>query len=39
LLAGRISGRTNDDEITLVDLTGVAVQDVQIARCVLESLD
>ncbi|SHM11464.1 ornithine cyclodeaminase family protein [Phytopseudomonas punonensis] len=38
LLDGRISGRANDDEITLVDLTGVAIQDAQIARCALQSL-
>ncbi len=38
LLDGRIVGRTSDDEITLVDLTGVAVQDAQIALCALQSL-
>lgn len=38
LLDGRIAGRTSDDEITLVDLTGVAVQDAQIALCALQSL-
>lgn len=27
-------GRTNDDQITIVDLTGVAVQDIQIAKMV-----
>lgn len=31
-------GRTSDDEITVVDLTGVAVQDVQIAKAVHEAL-
>jgi ornithine cyclodeaminase len=27
-------GRTTDDQITVVDLTGVAVQDIQIAKMV-----
>lgn len=36
LLAGRIPGRTHEDQVTLVDLTGVAVQDAQISRCVVE---
>jgi ornithine cyclodeaminase len=31
-------GRTSDDEITVCDLTGVAVQDIQIARAVLTAL-
>lgn len=39
LLDGRVIGRTNDDQVTLVDLTGVAVQDAQISRHVLESID
>lgn len=38
LLAGRITGRSREDEITLVDLTGVAVQDAQIAECALQAL-
>lgn len=38
LLDGRIAGRSEDDQITLADLTGVAVQDAQIALCALESL-
>lgn len=38
LLAGQASGRTQDAAITLADLTGVAVQDAQIARCALMSL-
>lgn len=37
VLAGDVSGRTNDQQITIVDLTGVAVQDAQISRCALES--
>jgi len=27
-------GRTNDDQISIVDLTGVAIQDIQTARMV-----
>ncbi|MDR6711632.1 ornithine cyclodeaminase [Pseudomonas hunanensis] len=39
LLAGRAQGRDNDDQITLIDLTGVAVQDAQISSCALACLD
>lgn len=31
-------GRTSDDQITVADLTGVAVQDIQIAKMVVRSL-
>lgn len=34
ILAGRQLGRRNDDQITIADLTGVAVQDIQIAKAV-----
>ncbi len=27
-------GRTNDDQISIVDLTGVAIQDIQVAKMV-----
>jgi ornithine cyclodeaminase len=37
VLAGDVIARSNDQQITLVDLTGVAVQDAQISRCALES--
>ena len=30
--------RQNDDEITVADLTGVAVQDLQISKAVFENL-
>lgn len=36
LLAGEVPGRSDDGQITVADLTGVAVQDAQIARCTLE---
>lgn len=38
LLAGGAPGRENDEQLTLADLTGVAIQDAQIARCAFESL-
>ena len=31
-------GRTNEDQITVVDLTGVAIQDIQIAKMVARAL-
>ena len=31
-------GRTNEDQITVVDLTGVAIQDIQIAKMVDRAL-
>lgn len=39
LLAQKQSGRQNDTQITLADLTGVAVQDAQIAGCALACCD
>lgn len=38
LVAGRAEGRTSDADITVADLTGVAVQDIEIAKTVLEAL-
>ncbi|MDO1494600.1 ornithine cyclodeaminase family protein [Pseudomonas putida] len=38
LLAGRAKGREHDGQITLADLTGVAVQDTQVASCALAAL-
>lgn len=38
VIAGTAEGRTSDEDVTVVDLTGVAVQDIEIARTVLESL-
>lgn len=32
-------GRTSEDQITVVDLTGVAIQDIQIAKMVSEAQD
>jgi ornithine cyclodeaminase/alanine dehydrogenase-like protein (mu-crystallin family) len=39
VITGKASGRTSDDQITVVDLTGVAVQDIEIAKAVLAGLD
>jgi len=38
VIAGRAQGRTSDEQISVVDLTGVAVQDVAIASAVFEAL-
>ena len=35
IIAGDAPGRTDDSQITVADLTGVAVQDIQIAKAVL----
>ena len=38
IIAGRASGRSDENEITIADLTGVAVQDIQIAKAVWQAL-
>ncbi len=38
LIRGRSPGRTTNEQITVADLTGVAVQDIQIAKAVCEGL-
>lgn len=38
VIAGNRPGRTSDEQITVADLTGVAVQDIQIAKAVHEAL-
>lgn len=38
VIAGTAEGRTSEEDITVADLTGVAVQDIEIARTVLEAL-
>jgi len=38
LINGVVRGRASDDQVTIADLTGVAVQDIQIARAVLNSI-
>lgn len=39
VVAGKAPGRTSDDQITVADLTGVAVQDIEIAKAVLAGLE
>ena len=38
IVAGLKDGRARDDQITIVDLTGVGFQDTAIASCVLATL-
>ncbi len=37
IISGTAPGRTNEQQITIADLTGVAVQDIQIASAVFDS--
>jgi len=37
LIAGTKSGRTSDEQISVADLTGVAVQDIQVSKAVYEA--
>ena len=37
IIARRTEGRTSDDQVTVADLTGVAVQDIQIAKAVYQA--
>ena len=39
IIAGNATGRQDDSQIIVADLTGVAVQDIQIAKSVLLSLE
>jgi ornithine cyclodeaminase len=38
IIAGNTAGRVSEEQITVVDLTGVAVQDIKIATAVYESI-
>ena len=38
VITGRVTGRTSEDQITVADLTGVAVQDIKIAEAVFQAL-
>jgi len=38
IISGKISGRISDDQITIADLTGVAIQDIQISAAVFNNL-
>jgi ornithine cyclodeaminase len=37
IISGAVPGRGNDAQITVADLTGVAVQDIQITKAVLDA--
>lgn len=39
VIAGKMKGRTSYDQITVADLTGLAVQDIQIAKLVFEAVN
>jgi ornithine cyclodeaminase len=39
VIAGHASRRTSEEQITVADLTGVAVQDIQISKAVFEKLN
>lgn len=38
IIANQASGRTSDEQITVADLTGVAVQDIQIGKAVFQAV-
>ena len=38
IIKGETAGRTSQDQITVADLTGVAVQDIQISKAILRNL-
>lgn len=38
VISGSVKGRISDEQITVVDLTGVAVQDIQISKTIYEAL-
>ena len=39
VIAGTAPGRGGEEEITVADLTGVAVQDIKIAEAVFRALE
>ena len=39
IIAGKAPGRTADDQVTVFDSTGVAVQDIQIAKAVIDRVE
>ena len=38
IISGKAKGRSHNDQITVADLTGVAVQDIQIAKAIWQSI-
>ncbi|MEM8862714.1 MAG: hypothetical protein AAGD96_30765 [Chloroflexota bacterium] len=39
IISARHHGRENDQQLTIADLTGVAVQDIQITKAVFEAME
>jgi len=39
VIAGRVPGRASDRDVTVADLTGVAVQDIAVARAVCDAVE
>jgi len=39
IISGRSEGRTSDDQVSIADLTGVAVQDIKIAMAVFDAMN
>lgn len=39
IIAGHTTGRTSDDQVTVADLTGVAVQDIKIATAIYNAVE
>jgi ornithine cyclodeaminase len=39
VISGKVPGRTSEQQLTIADLTGVAVQDIQISVSVLAALN
>jgi ornithine cyclodeaminase len=37
IIAGDAAGRESDDQVTVADLTGVAVQDIQVSKAVISA--
>ena len=37
IISGNTEGKMSDDQLTIADLTGVAVQDIQITKAVFEA--
>jgi ornithine cyclodeaminase/alanine dehydrogenase-like protein (mu-crystallin family) len=37
ILSGAQPGRTSDDDITVVDLTGIAAQDIAITQAIIDA--
>lgn len=38
VVSGQVAGRTDDSQVTIADLTGVAIQDIQVAKLIRRAL-